>query len=117
MKTIYIICFAALLAGCQTEPLLTYWGGHIETPDSVDVRLMYVWDSSYSPVYQVYQSMDYEADYVLRHDSVSVDTIRLLRCYDAYIEYYFHKNNVQEVDTFRFVPVQDSLYIFGREDR
>ena len=119
MKTLIftlILILTPILLGCnQTEyPLTTYWGGHIETPDSINIRLMYIWDSNYSPTIQVYQSMDFEPDYVISHDSISIDTIKLLRCYDAYIEYYYHELNTQKVDTFHFIPIQDSLYIFGK---
>jgi len=110
--TIIVLVLAFALASCQsTYQLQAAWGGHV--PDS----LLYLSDTAlvilqydrpdiaeWSGVYLVYQSMDYEPDYVLESH---IDTIGLRRGMSAYI--VCHSHNIS--DTTWIMPTE-SLYVF-----
>jgi len=111
MKHILLAVLACV--GCEHSHVLKVaWDGHIPdsllyVPDSVEVRLQYNRPDSitWSGMYLVYQSMNYEADYLLYGP---IDTVGLLRNISAYIICNSHSGP----DTTWILSPKDSLYVF-----
>jgi len=114
MKRIFLVML--MIAGCESEQLGVYWGGHIPDEklmviDSTNVVIKYIHpdDGNWSAC-QLFQSMAYvdEPDYII-YDTA---TVRLVNGLEFFVVFN-HKDSITIRDTIRFMPYKDSVYTFG----